>query len=330
MRELIGIVKDKVSLSKLALITNPNNLSLHVAVLRTTSHTPSPPTTHHLTTLLTLGDSSRATASIIIHSLFTRLHRTTNSNVALKSLFTIHHVIKRGPFILKDQLSVFTSTNGRNNFKLSGFRDGASAATWMLSAWVRWYACYVETVVSMSKTVGFVVCSLNSSLIEKEKQRDLISSYTNFDLIKDFASLVSVITEICKVPDNLLVEKNTLLHCILELLTDDYLSMVNEIFLRVIEFKERVDLLNFDESAEFGSALDRLTSCKEKSGLFSSRKPSVETLWEVVEELRNEIGMGNIRELGRKVSWSESARFGERVVRTSDALKFSSERLRLM
>lgn len=119
MRDLIGIVKDKVSLSKLALISKPNTLSLHIAVLRTTSHTPStPPNDHHITTLLSLGDSSRATASVLIHSLMNRLHRTNDSYVALKCLFTIHHIIKRGPFILKDQLSVFHYTGGHDHGRI--------------------------------------------------------------------------------------------------------------------------------------------------------------------------------------------------------------------
>ncbi|KAD5960640.1 hypothetical protein E3N88_12112 [Mikania micrantha] len=253
MREFIGIIKDKVSLSKVALLTNSNTLPLHLAVLRTTSHTPSTlPTDHHLATLLSLGDGSRATASTLINSLIHRLQRTTNATVALKCLFT------------------------------------------------------------------------------REKHQDSISSLLNFDLINDFASLVCVIQEICKVPDDLLVENDRLLHGVMELLANDYLSTVNEIYLRVIEFKERVNLLSFNESFELASSLDRLRSCKEKSlQLFSNRKASVDMLWEMIEELSNKIGMVDFTKLGRRESWSESARFGDRVVRTSDSLKFSSGRLRL-
>ncbi|KAL8211290.1 hypothetical protein R6Q57_005727 [Mikania cordata] len=331
MREFIGIIKDKVSLSKLALLTNSNTLPLHLAVLRTTSHTPSTlPTDHHLAILLSLGDGSRATASTLINSLIHRLQRTTNATVALKCLFTVHHIIKRGPFILKDQLSVFTSSDGRNNLKLSGFRDSASATTWVLSGWVQWYACYIETILHTSKTVGFDVCSSCSSFLEREKHQDSISSLVNFDLINDFASLVCVIQEICKVPDDLLVENDRLLHGVMELLANDYLSTVNEIYLRVVEFKERVNLLSFNESFELASSLDRLSCCKEKSlQLFSNRKTSVDMLWEMIEELSNKIGMVDFTKLGRRESWSESARFGDRVVRTSDSLKFSSGRLRL-
>lgn len=253
-----------------------------------------------------------------------RLHRTTDSYVALKCLFTIHHIIKRGPFILKDQLSAFPAGGGRNNLKLSDFRDGSSATTWVLSAWVRWYARYLETVIFTSKNLGFVICSSPSQF------EDSISSYMNHDLIRDFESLVCLIEEICKAPDNLLVERDRLLHVITDMLMNDYLSTVNEILLRLSEFKERVSLLSFNDSVELVSSLDRLLSCKEKlSHLFSIRKTSVETLWELIEELNNKIGMVNLQNLGKRPSGSESARLDDRAVRTSDSMKFSSGRLNL-
>ncbi|KAI3794491.1 hypothetical protein L1987_37123 [Smallanthus sonchifolius] len=297
MRHFIGIIKDNLTLSKLTLFSNPTTSYLHIAVLRTTSHSPStPPNDHHLATILSLGDSSRATASTIIHSLITRLHRTSNSLVALKCLLTIHHIIKRGPFILKDHLRTIRSTNGRNNLKLSSFRDGSSPATWALSAWVWWYACYIETILYTTKNMDF---DIYSSLIEKEKRRDLILSCMNSDLIRDVGLLVGVIEEICKVPDNLLVEKDRLVRGVMELLGNDYLSMVNEILVRLSEFKERVGLLSFDDSVELASVLDRLTGCKEKLlRLFSVKKISVENLWEMIEELDRKIGVGGVSQLG--------------------------------
>lgn len=200
----------------------------------------------------------------------------------------------------------------------------------MLSAWVRWYASYIETVLHTSKNVTFVVSSLSLSYLEREKQQEMISSYINFDLIRDVASLTCVIEQICNVPDNILVENDRLLHCIMDALVADYLSTVNEIVIRVVELKERVSLLSFNELVELSTELNRLTSCKEKLlQLFFIRKPHVDMLWEIVDELNNKIGMVNFRKLGRKDNGTESARFGDRVVRTGDSLKFGSGRLRL-
>ncbi|KAI3747510.1 hypothetical protein L6452_09969 [Arctium lappa] len=331
MRDLIGILKDKLSLSKLTLLSNSQTLSLHLAVLRTTSHSPStPPHHHHLTTLLSLGNTSRATANTLILSLIHRLHRTTNSHVALKCLLTIHHIINQGPFILKDQLSSLHPNGRRNYLKLSDFRDAASPATWALSAWVRWYARYLETILSTSKFRGGFICSSSCSVLEREKQQDLISSVMNSDLIGDFGSLVGVVEEICKVPDNLLVEDDRMLAGVMELLANDYLSTVNELLLRLGEFKERVSVLSFDDSVELGDSLERLMSCKATSlRLFCNRKASVEVLWEMVDELNDGIGMVHLGKLGREDGGSESARFVDRVVRTSEYMRFPSGRLRL-
>ncbi|KAL8246704.1 hypothetical protein R6Q59_007920 [Mikania micrantha] len=306
MRNFIGIVKDRLSLSKHMLLSKPNTSYLHVAVLHTTTHTPStPPKDHHLATLLSVGDSSRATASVIIYSLTNRLNHTSNSYVALKCLLTIHHIIKRGPFILKDQLSVLLSTGsgGRNNLKLSGFHDGASATTWVLSGWVRWYARYIETIIFTSKITAFVVTTPKTKA-EREKQQGSILSFVSSDLTRDFGSLVGVIEEICKVPDNL--PRDRLVRCVMELLANDYLSTVSEILLLLSEFKERVNLLSYNDSAELASGLERLSSCKEKLfELFTMKKTSVETLWEMVAELNNKIGTVEFQKTGTIVRVSQ-------------------------
>ncbi|KAJ8544060.1 hypothetical protein K7X08_025678 [Anisodus acutangulus] len=344
LRDLIGAIKDKASQSKAALISKPNSLSLHLAVLRATTHAPSsPPEGHHVSTLLTLGDSSRATASTLIIIIMNRLHRTGNSTVALKCLIIIHHIIKRGPFILQDQLSVFPATGGHNYLKLSAFRDGATAATWQISAWIRFYSRYIETLLFTSRILGYFLSSSSCSAISIEQQDDLntrdivsdkrekISSFLNSDLIRDVDSLVQLIEETCKVPDSLLLEGNTFLYEVVGLLGNDYLSTVNELLLRLVEFKERLGCLSFGDSVELGFILKRLEGCKERlSVLFSVKKPSTELLWNSVNELRMKIEDLNLEKAGPKLTFrksSESARFGNRVI--SDSVRFPSGRYEL-
>ncbi|THG03605.1 hypothetical protein TEA_006950 [Camellia sinensis var. sinensis] len=302
LRDLIGVIKDKASLSKAALLSKPNTLSLHVAVLRATTHSSStPPDVKHLESLLSLGDASRATASALVESLMDRLHRTGDSSVVLKCLLTIHHIINRGPFILQDQLSIFPSFGGHNYLKLSAFRDGATATTWVLSAWVRWYARYLETLLSTSRTLGFFLCSCSSTL-EKDKQDERLSSFMTVDLIRDVDSLVGLIEEICKAPDSLHVEGNRLLDEIMGLVGGDYLSAVNEVSLRLSEFMERLSCLSFGESVELMCCLNRLEDCKERLvvGSFTIKKPSTETLWGLIRELKNRVGMIDVyRESGK-------------------------------
>lgn len=342
LRDLIGIIKDKVWLSKAAVLSNPDAISLHRAVLRVTAHTPSdvPPDDHRISVLLSIGDSSRSIASALVTSLVDRLHRTRNSTVALKCLLVFHHIIKRGPFILQDQLSIFPATGGHNYLKLSGFRDGATAVTWVLSAWVRWYARYVETLLATSRALGYF---LGYFLEKDDKEEERMSSLLNEDLIRDVDSLVGVIEELCKIPDPnfIIIEGNKLLNEIVTLLTNDYLTTVNELVTRLSEFNERTSCLSFGESVELICALKRLKDSKEKvSVIFKLQKASALTLWGLIDELKDKIEKSKVENKEeRKVmmmTWwgksdkamSESARFGRSVVKLNDSVLFPSGRIR--
>lgn len=136
----------------------------------------------------------------------------------------------------------------------------------------------------------------------------------------------------CKVPDSLLVEGNKLLYEVMSLLGNDYLSAVNEVLLRLSEFKIRLSCLSFGDSVDLVCVLKRLENCQERLlVLFTMKKPSTETLWELVEELKSKLVMVNMyndgRKLGRKERITESARFGERVLKSCDSVQFSSGRL---
>lgn len=333
-RDILGLIKDKASLSKAALLSNPNSTT---AVVRATTHSPpAPPDDRHVSALLLLGETSRATASPIVAAVMDRLHRTRNGVVALKCLLVIHNIIKRGPFILQDQLSIFPATGGYNYLKLSDFRDGATAGAWALSSWVRWYSRYLETLLSTSRVFGYFLCSSSNTLL-KENQEQRISSYLNSDLIREFDSLVVLIEEICKLPDSLnITDGDLLIKEIIGLLSNDYLSLVNQILLRLGEFNERLSLLSFGDSVEFVCALKRLQDCREKlSALCVVTKPSIQRIWSLVHELKDRVGTMKVhKEGGRLLSWgtrekgSESARFEQRVLSIGDGnnVQFQSGR----
>ncbi|XP_057783847.1 putative clathrin assembly protein At4g40080 [Salvia miltiorrhiza] len=327
LREVVGMIKDKASLSKAALL---NAAPIRLAVLRATSHSPpAAPDDRHVSALLLSGEASRSAASPIIAALMHRLRRTGNSVVALKCLLVIHHILRRGPFILQDQLSVFPAAGGRNHLNLSDFRDAGSPAAWHLSSWVRWYARFLETLLSTSRVLGYFLCSSSSF---KENQQGRISSFLNLDLIKELDSLIVLIEEICRAPDNLAAEGGEIVKEITSLFINDYLSSVNELLLRLTELSERLDSLSFGDSVELACALKRLQECRERlSVLYAVNKPSIEMMWGLVQELKDRIGMLN-REGGKLLTWrtretgSESARFEHRVFKGTDSLNFQSGR----
>ncbi|KAL6518580.1 hypothetical protein OROGR_019082 [Orobanche gracilis] len=326
-RDLIGIIKDKVSLSKAALLSTP----IRLAVLRATTHyPPAPPDDRRISLLLLLGKTPHATATII-PAVTDRLRRTGNCVVALKCLLVVHHVIKSGIYVLDDYPSSFHSGGGRNYLKLSAFHEGATAATWSLSAWVRWFARYLETLLSTSRVLGYFVCS-SSCAAAKETHDRWISSFSNVDLIRDVDSLVVVIEEICKAPDyNIIEECEMLVKEIMGLLLPhDYIALINEILIRLNELNGRLSCLNFNDSVELVCALKRLQDCRERlSVLFAVNKASVEIMWCLVEDLKMKVGIlnvyrggGKLLSLGRRGKVSDSVRSGERVSWKGDSVKY--------
>lgn len=330
LRDLVGAIKDKASQSKAAILSRPNKLSL----LRATTHDlHAPPNPKHLAAVLAFGHSSRATASAAVEALMDRLQSTGDASVALKCLVAVHHIVKYGTFILQDQLSVFPARGGRNYLNLSKFRDSSSHVTWQLSTWVRWYAQYIETLLSTSRVLGFFLGSSSSSSSEAER----VSASWNGDLIRETESLASLLEQICAQPElDLSLTGNKLVEEIQGLVSQDYLSVINEVSVRVTEFGERLSCLSFVDSVELICALMRLENCREGLLLLNNlvKKDLSQNLWDMINEIKEKVGKEkDAREDGklvvaiRKDKGTESARFGDRVLRKGDSVRFSSGRL---
>ncbi|MBA0801981.1 hypothetical protein Gohar_012317 [Gossypium harknessii] len=336
LRDFIGIIKDKASQSKAALLSDPKTLSLHLALLRATTHDPfTPPDPRHLATLLASGHTSRATVSTAIEVLMDRLQTTRDASVAIKCLITVHHIIKRGSFILQDQLSVYPSNGGRNYLKLSNFRDKTTLLTWELSYWVRWYALYLENLLQTSRVLGFFLNSASSSVDNNEEEEEKVPSLTNSQLLKEINSLGNLIEQISRMPNSVHTNGIILVDEVLGMVGEDYLASTNEVSIRVSEFKERLSCLSVFESVELGFALKRLEDCKERlSALGQMRNVLVETVWGSISEMKDQVGNDELYgEEGRLMTMessknkvSESSRYGERVPKFGDSVDFFSGR----
>ncbi|KAK9713097.1 hypothetical protein RND81_06G002500 [Saponaria officinalis] len=331
--DIIGKVKDKASIGKAALLSrNHTTAALRLTVLRATSHeADTPPPDAHLSALLASGDGPRTSAAVVIDVLMRRLHKTTSSAVALKCLFCLHVIVRRGTFILHDQLSVYPATGGRNYLKLSDFRDNSSPFTWELSTWIRWYAKYLEQILSTSRILGYFLFSTSCSL-EREKAKEIIASLLCKDLLREIDGLINVLEEICKSPDILHLEDNKLLFEIMGLVGEDYLTTVDEIVIRVEEFKERLSCLSFVDSVELVCALKRLEDCKDRLATLFDVNGSglVEDLWVLVGEMKDKVGEAKgFKEEKMVMRWGrfESARFGDSdQVKPHDSVQFASNR----
>ncbi|RDY06315.1 putative clathrin assembly protein, partial [Mucuna pruriens] len=268
VKELIGIMKDKASQGKAAILSKRATLSL----LRATSHDSfTPPTREQLSMLLYSGDGSRATASAVVELLTERLQRTQSSAVALKCLIGVRHVIKHGSFILRDQLPY---SGGRNYLNLSKFRDKSSPVRWELSRWVRWYAKHVEQLLWACRSVGF--------FLDAAAEEERASGLTNDELLREVDALVTVIEGIGGIPDAASTERNKLITEIVGLVEEDGVAALSEVFVRVKEFGERLECLSYEELVEVVNVLNRLEKCREIV-MVSER------LWESVRELKEKV-----------------------------------------
>ncbi|XP_027367198.1 putative clathrin assembly protein At4g40080 [Abrus precatorius] len=324
LTHLIGILKDKASQSKAALLSKRTTLSL----LRATSHDSfTPPTFRHLSTLLSSGNGSRATASTAVEVLMDRLQGTNNAAVALKCLIAVHHIIHHGSFILQDQLSVYPNTGGRNYLNLSNFRHNTDPTMWELSSWVRWFAQHIEQLLCTSRILGFFLGNSNS----RNNREERVSGLTNADLLTEFDSLVSLVEGICKRPNPACNNGNRLVDEIVSLARGDWDVIGIEVCVRVSEFRERLGGFKFGEAVELVCCLKRLEQCEEIVVMMEGSRES--RLWDSAKELKEKVGMGVYREEGklvnesRKLRVSESDRFAARVLSYNDFLRFPSGRL---
>lgn len=176
--------------------------------------------------------------------------------------------------------------------------------------------------------MGFFIGS-SSSTEEKDTEEQRVSALMNSDLIKETESLVSLLEQICRQPESLHLNGNKLVDEVRGLVGEDHLSAMNELSIRVNEFGERQSCLSFGDSVELVCALKRLEDCKERLLRSSTVKKDVaESFWNSIREIEERVGKDKENKLVKKMDRvSDSARFGERVLRSCDSVRSSSARL---
>ncbi|KAK2989385.1 hypothetical protein RJ640_023450 [Escallonia rubra] len=329
VRELLGIFKDKASFIKATLSAKCTTSSVQVAVLRATTHSPtSPPPDHRITAILSLGHGTRLAACKCIQAVMHRLHGTRSAYVVLKCLITLHNIVTRGSFMLRDQLSFYPSAGGRNFLNLLTFSDKTNVESREFSSWARWYAGVLERNLITSRVLGsFFSSSSSIQNNQAHKDREILRALLNSDLVRETDALVCMVEEICRVPDTLYNQRNDLVYEAMRLVGEDYRTTQHYIMRRLGELGDRLDGLSRGESAELASCMKRLEDCKERLvEMFVNRKRNVE-FWDLVSQtkmkaakLEEERGMVLVN-MGRKVGEAAPSRFGKRVVEPSQSLR---------
>ncbi|KAG5031250.1 hypothetical protein JHK82_014859 [Glycine max] len=300
LRGLAQNLKDKASVIAAALSTKRHLSSVRVHVLRATTHAlAAPPSEETISAVLAVGHGgSHRHPRACIDTLMDRLHTTRSATVALKCLYTLHNVVVKGPFVLKDQLSCYPSYGGHNFLNLSTFRDVSDLESLELSSWVRWYAAVLEQTLTVSRILGYY---LNDSCESQEKKKTLVvSNASNADLLYKLEVLVGFVEQISHVPDSLHLQRNELVYEVVRLVGENYRSVQGEIFLRVEELGERI-MEDFDvgELNELVGYLGRLEESREKLLLLFVNRRKNNGFWELVEKTKGK-GVAKKKEIEGK------------------------------
>lgn len=216
-----------------------------------------------------------------------RLHRTKNSTVALKCLFTLHNIIIKGPFTLKDQLSCYPSYGGHNFLNLSTFRDDSDIESLELSSWVRWYAGILEQILTVSRVLGYYLNSWKDNQEKKDTSLDLLG-LSNADLLYKIEALVVFVEQISFVPESLYLQRNELVYEIVRLIGEDYRSVQGEILSRLEELGKRImeNILDVGELNELLSYLKILEESKEKLVLLFVNRRKNNGFWDLINQTK--------------------------------------------
>ncbi|XVF64844.1 hypothetical protein PTKIN_Ptkin09bG0199200 [Pterospermum kingtungense] len=288
LRIAIGFVKDKGSLIKTTLSTKRRRASIRRVILRATTHgSLFPPSDDRVAAVISLGHESRATACACIQVLMDRLHGTSNASVALKCLYTIHNIIGKGSFILKDQLSIYPCYGGRNFLNLSMFRDDSDSESWEISTWVRWYSGILEQNLMVSRIIGYNLYTSRAKNDSNKKGK--ILSFLNSDLLKELDVLVNFADQVGNAPDSLYLQRESLVYEVVRLVSEDYRLVQREIYLRVAELGARLMSLSYGECTQFLNSLTRLEDCRERICALLVNRNRNDDLWDSIKEAKAKV-----------------------------------------
>ncbi|KAE9609062.1 hypothetical protein Lal_00020607 [Lupinus albus] len=294
LRNLAHKLKDKASVISAALSIKRHVSSVHVHVIRATTHAlAAPPSESRIAALLNVGHGPHPQLPrACIDALMDRLHHTRSATVAMKCLFTLHNVVVKGTFTLKDQLSYYPSYGGHNFLNLSTFRDDSDVDSVELSYWVRWYAVVLEQCVTISRILGYYLHSSSNDSVKEyrtQERKSLVFGLSNADLLYKMEGLVQFVEQVSYVPQSLHLQKNELVYEVVRLVGEDYRSVQREISLQVEELGNRTEDLDVGALNELLGYLRRLEESKEKLVLLFVNRIKNNGFWDLVKKVKMKV-----------------------------------------
>ncbi|KAL8243160.1 hypothetical protein R6Q59_009418 [Mikania micrantha] len=306
LKNIHSVFKDKAKIIKAKFsITNHTTSSIQIAVLRATTRSArSPPHDHLISALVSFSHTTRHSAFACITTIINRLHHhhQPNAYVALKSLITLHHMIKGGSFVLLEQILSIqsTSTTSFGFLNLSRFVDDTDIQSREFSLWAQWYACFLKNNLSTSTIIR---CHLSLTVSEIEKNKEKLKFSLYIDLFKEIEALVSTVEEITRAPNLPHCRKNDIVYEVTRLVGEDYRMIQYHAMIRLTELSDRIKNFSIQELNTLTRCLERLERCKDRlTELFANRMRN-EAFWDLETELMAKLRRLKDAKEVKLVSW---------------------------
>lgn len=254
LQEFMGLMKDQVSLGR-AMAKAGQFSHIDLVVLHATNHEEHVVEEKTIQSVLEVGGGSRMRVSHCVRFLMDRLNKTHSWIVALKCLVLICKCLHEGGFMFQDQLSIHPSRGGRNYLNLSKFRDTSSAFAWATSAWVRWYARYIEQLIQTSRGTGFF---LDIKAEDESLHTERLMSLANSQLVKEMIDLEEILHEAAEWEAEDFVMDHALVKDALQLISATTRKAYIEIKLRFQEVIKRISTLVRTEALALLNICERL------------------------------------------------------------------------
>ncbi|MCO5581946.1 hypothetical protein L7F22_035835 [Adiantum nelumboides] len=247
LQTLMGVVKDQLSTGR-AIVSHSQLTQIDLTVLRTINHEEQAMQEEAVRSVLEIGSASRMRVAHCIQVIMERLNKTSSWVVAVKCLILIHRCLLEGGFMFRDLLSVHPAKGGHNYLNLSNFKDTSSPFTWSVSAWIRWYARFIEHWIQTARsTRSFPDNGLDFRLSSAEKLRSVSSS----QLLRDTTALSDLLREVASWQADDYVVTHVLIKEGIKLVVAVTFSAYEEVKLRLYEAEKRIMALAPSEAFMF-------------------------------------------------------------------------------
>ncbi|KAK1413969.1 hypothetical protein QVD17_29706 [Tagetes erecta] len=142
IRKAIGVVKDQTSIS-LAKVAGNVAPDLEVLIVKATGHDIEPAEEKYIREILHRISQSRGYVSASVYNISKRLSKTSDWVVALKALMLVHRLLVDGDPGFSQEM-MYASRKGTRVLSMSDFRVEALSNYWDHSAFVKFYALYLD------------------------------------------------------------------------------------------------------------------------------------------------------------------------------------------